>query len=274
MMDSMASAGDDSTALRLTGRDALSLLHRISTNALLDLRPGEARGTLFCDSRGRLLHRAVVHLDGDQAVWLLRADAPGASLAAFLDRHVFRDDVRIEDHSRELLVWRAAPGDATAPGIPGAVSFESETLVVGAGPATPASELERIGAGRPAHGHEIVEEFNPFEVGLGNEVHLDKGCYTGQEALQRLTTYRSVRRALTRVSGRGSAPLVPQEVSGPEPRIGRLTSAVSAPGSSPSWVGLAVVRLDALDSGAPLSVAGESLVGAAERIPLPRPIGR
>jgi len=273
MTDSIPPESDTSTALRLTGRDALPLLHRISTNALLDLRPGEARGTLFCDFRGRLLHRAVVTVDGDQAVWLLRDDAPGATLAAFLDRHVFRDDVRIEDRSRALRVGRAAPGDARSPGIPGTVSLEGETLVVGAGPAIRTSELERIRAGRPAHGHEIAEEFNPFEVGLGNEVHLDKGCYTGQEALQRLTTYRSVRRALTRVTGRGAAPLVLQDVSGAESTVGRLTSAAALPDAAPSWIGLAVVRLEALDSGTALAVAGESL-GATERIPLPRPVGR
>src|SRR5262245_36912136 len=273
MMDSTAPQSDASTALRLTGRDALALLHRISTNALLDLRPGAARGTLFCDFRGRLLHRAVVAVDGDQAVWLLRDDAPGATLAAFLDRHVFRDDVRIEDRSRELPVWHGAPGDARAPGIPGTISLEGGTLVVGAGRAIPTSEPERIRAGRPAHGHEISEEFNPFEVGLGNEVHLDKGCYTGQEALQRLTTYRSVRRALTRVTGRGATPLVPQDVSGAESTVGRLTSVAALPDATPSWIGLAVVRLEALDSCTPLAVAGESL-GATERIPLPRPVGR
>jgi folate-binding protein YgfZ len=274
MTDPTLAGGGGSTALRLTGRDALGLLHRISTNALLDLRPGEARGTLFCDFRGRLLHRAVVHLTADQAVWVLRDDAPGVTLAAFLDRHVFRDDVHIEDRSLDLLVWRVDPAEASSPGIPGAVSLEGETLRVGSGPAIRPSELERIRAGRSAHGHEITEEFNPFEAGLGNEVHLDKGCYTGQEALQRLTTYRSVRRALTRVAGRGAAPAVPQNVDGPDSAVGRLTSAADAPGASPSWVGLAVLRLEALDAAAPLFVAGDPLVGPVERIASPRPVGR
>ena len=49
-----------STALRLTGGDVLAVLHRVTTQKLVDLAPGEARTTLFCDSRGRLLHRATV----------------------------------------------------------------------------------------------------------------------------------------------------------------------------------------------------------------------
>src|SRR5690348_6678443 len=93
-----------STALRLEGRDTLALLHRTTSNALAELAPGTARATLFCDFRGRLLHRAVVALTRDGAVWLLREDAPGAPLAAAIERTVFRDDVRIEDRSDELPV--------------------------------------------------------------------------------------------------------------------------------------------------------------------------
>src|SRR5256885_9600045 len=103
-----------STALRLEGRDALPLLHRISTQALLDLRPGHARSTLFCDFRGRLLHRAVVAVTSDGAVWLLRPDAAGAELAAFIDRHLFRDEIAIADRSLGLEGIQAddSPGDA------------------------------------------------------------------------------------------------------------------------------------------------------------------
>ena len=84
-------------ALRLDGADALALLHRLSTAFLADLAPGEGRATLFCDFRGRLLHRAWVARDPGGAIWLLRPDAKAAELAAFIDRHVFREQVRIEE---------------------------------------------------------------------------------------------------------------------------------------------------------------------------------
>src|SRR5437762_11969801 len=93
------------TALRLTGRDTLPLLHRVTTNALEDLQPGEARATLWCDFRGRLQFRAIVAVASDGAVWLLRADAPGAELAAAIDKIVFRDDVRSEER-RVGKEWR------------------------------------------------------------------------------------------------------------------------------------------------------------------------
>src|SRR5881394_2906858 len=116
----------DATTLRLTGRDALSLLHRISTQALLDLPSGEERATLFCDFRGRLLHRAVVSVDEDGAIGL-RSETPAAELAAFVDRHIFRDDVAIEDRSDP------APAEPSA-----------------------AAERERIRAGAARRGHEIA----------------------------------------------------------------------------------------------------------------------
>src|SRR5262249_50736264 len=103
-----------------------------------------------------------------------------------------------------------------------------------------AAERERIQAGAARRGHEIAEAFNPYEVGLAADVHLDKGCYTGQEALQRLITYGSVRRELTRVSGAGAAPAVPADVVRGGETVGVLTS--SAPGETGGWVGLAVIR--------------------------------
>lgn len=188
-----------SCALRLTGRDVLPLLHRTTSNALADLRPGEARATLFCDFRGRLLHRAVVAHTRDGAVWLLRADAPGDTLAAAVDRMVFRDDVAIADRSQDCRVTLVADPERAsgvledAHGVPTRVATGDGTaLVIGEAAALP--ESARIALLHPRHGHEIAEAWNPFEVGLGHEVHLAKGCFTGQEALQRLITYTSVRR--------------------------------------------------------------------------------
>ena len=229
------------TTLRLTGRDALPLLHRISTQALLGLKPGESRATLFCDFRGRLLHRAAVSVVEDGSVWL-RSETPAGELAAFLDRHVFRDEVAIEDRSD------SAPAEPSH-----------------------ADERARIGAGVARHGHEITEAFQPYEVGLAADVHLDKGCYTGQEALQRLITYDSVRRELTRVSAAGPVPTVPADVTRAGEKVGVLTSA--APSEAPDrWIGLAVIRKELVsESASDLEAAGAVL--ALEPLPPACPVG-
>jgi folate-binding protein YgfZ len=267
-----------STALRLTGADTLALLHRIGTNAVADLAPGSARATLFCDFRGRLLHRALVGVAADRAVWLLRDDAPGAELATFLDRHIFRDDVRIEDRSPQLPV-RWAPGNATVAadslaerdGVPVALRVGDETLVAGDEPAVVADTLSRIRAARPAHGHEIAEAFTPYEVGLSHEVHLDKGCFTGQEALMRLITYKSVKRRLVRVGGAGASPGAPVGLTADGALAGMLTSAAADGGR---WLGLAVVRNELCDPPRSLAVAGGGVTDLLEPLAVMRPLGR
>lgn len=256
------------TALKLTGADALPLLHRLSTNSLTDLPIGEWRHTLFCEFRGRLLHRALVAHTEERVVWLLRDDADGSELAAFVERFVFREDVRIEDLSGASL-----PEFGLAQPLP-------QTL----------DEHGRIMAGRPRHGHEIAEAFTAYEVGLALEVHLAKGCYTGQEALQRLVTYDSARRRLVRVTGTGSAPEVPADVrtvSDTGIAAGIVTSAIAAGaagadgadgGTSNGWVGLAALRRACLETGTAAETAFELVDGRAITVAhvfeLTRPQGR
>ena len=256
----------------------LSLLHRIGTQAVADLAPGQPHVTLFCHFRGRLLHRALIGVAADQTVWLLGDDAPGSSLAAFLDRHIFRDDVRIEDRSESLPVrWapddrRFAPGTfSERAGTPLGLSLASgETLVADHAPG-PDHELDRIRLGRPRHGHEIAEAFNPFEVGLAHEVHLDKGCFTGQETLMRLITYKSVKRRLARVSGSGSTPAVPLDLTAAGAPAGVLTSAAA---DGERWIGLAVVRNEVCDPPRALELAGGGTTDVIVPFPPTRPLGR
>ena len=254
------------TVLLVQGADTRALLHRISSRELEDLPAGEARATVFCDYRGRMLHAAHA-LGTPQGVLLVRDDAPGTDLLAWVDRHVFREDCRVADLTPRWGLrhawgpraagWRESQGLA----VEGARGAAPDAWILGAGPtllwavgeaaalestlgaAGPSGvpeERARIEAGWPGHGREVCAEFNPYEVGLAHRVHLAKGCYTGQEALQRLVSYSSVRRRLVRVSGAGPPPApLPLELWWGEERGGRLTSA--APTEDRGWIGLAVV---------------------------------
>lgn len=276
------------TVLRLTGRDVLGVLHRISSQHLEDFAPGTARTTLFCDFRGRLLHRAAVAHTADGAVWLVRDDAPGAALAAHVGHHVFREDVRIEDRSADMTVWaewtddddRIEARDGVPVAVPEGRGFRLRLATAGAHapPDAGLRERERITRGRPRHGHEIHEDFNPYEVGCADEVHLSKGCYTGQEALQRLVTYESVRRLPVLVRGRGAPPAAPRNLVAPGGPAGRLTSAAPADVAD-EWIGIAIVRRDVLATATggtvpPFDLEGGPAVDAYSPFPERRPLGR
>jgi len=266
-----------STALRLTGRDTLPLLHRVTSNALEDLQPGEARATLWCDFRGRLQLRAIVAVANDGAVWLLRADAPGAELAAAVDKSIFRDEVKVEDVSAPypFVLARGTTGEAgvldEANGVPASVSTGDGTRLARAGTAEPLAESARIVLLHPRHGHEIGDALNPFEVGLAHEVHLAKGCFTGQEALQRLITYQSVRRRPARVQLSGAAPSLPCDVlakgDAPDDRAGVLTS-------FDAGEGFAILRRGPLESGADFALADGRVVEVIAAPEPARPLGR
>ena len=108
-----------------------------------------------------------------------------------------------------------------------AILERSPGLLV-AGPAC--LEALRIEAGLPLAGHEITEEYNPWEARLQDAISLNKGCYVGQEVIARLNTYKKVSRCLVRLelSDDPPAPGARLEAGG-EP-TGTLTSAVAVPG--------------------------------------------
>ena len=278
-----------SGVVRVAGRDALSLFHNISTQQMLDLSPGEARLALFCDFRGRLAHRVVAARVADGSVWLVREDQPGDALAAHLDRSVFREDVSIQDLSASFRVTPRFVADDAPAGVTEADDHPVRIHALGtpeydvvphAEPDQPARfdfdgwERERIGLGWARHDHEVTSEFHPFEVNLGHGVHLDKGCFTGQETLMRLVTYHSIRRRLVRLEGDGAAPAPGAIHDDQGVGIGSLTS-VRSDGNT--WTALAVMRREACEGVGTLEIDTESPARIAEvfawRSPAGRPLG-
>lgn len=265
------------TTLRLTGRDVLPLLHRTATQALVELMPGGARGSMLCDFKGRVQHRFVLAVAPDGAVWALRPDAPGAELAAAIDRMVFRDHVQIEDRTSALRVTLVdgTRGEVSATfdasGTPLRVSTGDGTALVltpaDAAPPAALTESERIAMLHPRHGHELVDAFNPFELGLAHEVHLAKGCFTGQEALQRLITYESVRRRPAHVRLSGAPDKLPCEVIANGAPAGILTSVAALDG-------IAIISRDALANSLALTLANGVTLQVLEAPELARPQGR
>jgi folate-binding protein YgfZ len=84
-------------------------------------------------------------------------------------------------------------------------------------------EQLRIEQGRPAPDHELTDDYNPLEAGLGHTISFDKGCYIGQETIARLNTYQGVKQHLWGI--RLSAPAQPGSViTVGDEKVGKLTS--------------------------------------------------
>jgi tRNA-modifying protein YgfZ len=87
--------------LQIRGRDALDLLHRLTTNHLKALRPGEGAAAVFTTAKGRILDLVTVHVLEDGLLCLTGAGRAG-SIRDWIERYTFREDVTVEDRTAAL----------------------------------------------------------------------------------------------------------------------------------------------------------------------------
>lgn len=85
------------------GPDRLSLLHSLSSQAMLGLAPGEARELLVLDPHGHVEHAAAAVDDGT-GTWLVTEAASSPGLAAFLTSMTFMLRVEVEDATARWAV--------------------------------------------------------------------------------------------------------------------------------------------------------------------------
>jgi folate-binding protein YgfZ len=193
--------------VRVTGPDRLSWLHSLLSQSLSDLRPGESREALLLSPHGHVEQHMVVTEDG-QATWIDLEPAQAPGFVDYLESMRFMLRVEVADVTdgiavltvfgtgdgsvvafsdvvvdrmlgwgRDLLVARGAVADLVAGFEEGGVTL------VGHG----AFEAARVAARRPRFGFETDHRTIPHEVGwIGAAVHLDKGCYRGQETVARV----------------------------------------------------------------------------------------
>ena len=97
--DAVLADRSDLGRLLIEGADALDLLHRLTTNDLLSLQPGEGTATAFVTAKGRLIDLVTFHRLEDRLLCLTSPGRSGA-VAQHIDRFTFREAVRVADASR------------------------------------------------------------------------------------------------------------------------------------------------------------------------------
>jgi folate-binding protein YgfZ len=99
----------------------------------------------------------------------------------------------------------------------------------------------RLRAGDPAVPGELGPTTIPLEAGMEDAVHENKGCYPGQEVIERIRSMGQVPRQLAIVQGGGNPPPLPAKITVESQEVGTLTSAEKNPLAT-GWIGLAFVR--------------------------------
>ena len=200
--------------VRVEGPDRLTWLHSLTTQQLEGLAPGEPVITLVLSPQGHVEH-ALYGVDDGTAFTAHVEPGRAADLVAWLDRMRFLMRVEVTDVTSELAVaWRPAAG-----GRHDLVPRDQlRAYAAAAGPAcgTWAYEALRIARGEPRLGHDTDHRTIPNEVGwVGpgphSAVHLDKGCYRGQETVARVHTLGRPPRRLTLLHLDGSENRLPAQ---------------------------------------------------------------
>jgi tRNA-modifying protein YgfZ len=152
----------------VTGADARRYLQSQLAQDVDALAVGESRWTLVLAPAGRVEALARIHRTGENTYELDTDPGFGEALAARLTRFKIRVDADIVSSARDI--------DPT-----GLVGWWDR-------PTTDDGEPARVAAGWPAMGTEIVPgETIPAETGLAAvAVSFTKGCYPGQELVERM----------------------------------------------------------------------------------------
>lgn len=205
--------------ISVAGPDRLTWLHSLTTQHLEALTPGLWQDVLILNPQGHIEHQFYM-VDDAQTSWLVVDPGRTEALVAHLTKMKFRMNVEIQDASKEFAVLRA-PGITDVRGGPYALiprseleemkkTFASAATQVG----TWALDAQRVAAMRPRLGFETDHKSIPNELGLLNKaVHMNKGCYRGQETVAKIANLGKPPRRLVLLHLDGSVVSIPAKGS-------------------------------------------------------------
>ncbi|MFT3854999.1 MAG: hypothetical protein QM733_20030 [Ilumatobacteraceae bacterium] len=232
MTDGMFWFSPDRDVVRVHGPDAVTYLHSQLSQDVAALAVGASAWSFVLQPTGKVDVLLRVWRTADDELVLDTDRGFGEVLVARLNRFKIRVNAEIEPLDWRCIAVRG--GDAGAVG-GGIVGWGGGVDLLGAGVAPPAGaaagsvtdhEDARISAGWPAMGAEIVPgQTIPAETGVVAEaVSFTKGCYPGQELVERMDSRGSSAPFHLVVLDRAAGDVVGGEVVHDGTAIGTITS--------------------------------------------------
>ena len=201
--------------ISITGADRLTRLHALTTQHLEKLTPGQWIDALILDPNGRIEDQ--LYLVDDGTTTFIHTEAQRVEpLLAYLEKMKFMLRVEVKDERGNYSLLRA-PGLPDQFGGPFAIvpqnevadviaAFKQSNMQIG----TWALEAERVAAGRPRLLMDIDYKTIPNEIGVLNKaVHMNKGCYRGQETVAKVFNLGAPPRRLVLLNLDGSVVTMP-----------------------------------------------------------------
>ncbi len=203
------------SVIAISGEDRLKWLHDLTTQYLVDFGAGTWTSAMVLDPQGHVEYQFNVVDDGTTS-YLVMDPQFVEGLSTYLNKMRFMLRVEVLDATEDFAVMRA-PGVANEIGGPFALvpraeleemksAFNSTAMQVG----TWALDAECVAAGRPRHGIDTDFKTIPNELGvLNGAVHMNKGCYRGQETVAKIYNLGKPPRRLVMLHLDGHAVVMP-----------------------------------------------------------------
>ena len=280
--------------IRVSGEDRARLLHAMTTNHVQQMKPGDGVYVFFLNAQGRILADAYVLCFEDHFL-LDTAPESRQALHDHLDHYIIADDVTLEDvteqtfsfglegpkatdiaarcgmqgpHHRfahvlsgEFMLAAISSTGAYGVRIYGPSRHKEEAIAtIEAAGAIAASEQDaetvRIENFVPRFGCDITEHTLPQETQQMHALHFQKGCYLGQEIVERIRSRGHVNRLLMgfRIESVTALPPPGTKLMLEGQAAGEVTSSAA---TADAVFGLAYVRTQWAKSGAMAEIEGQ-----------------
>lgn len=247
---------------KVTGKDARRYLNNRLSNDLRSVGAGATLTAAALTPQGRVEGFFTVYVQADDLFYLVCDGGERQPLFASLGRYIVADRVSIVDCSSEALFAhitgngeRGLPGDVVCLSAPrNRLGVEGEDVLIlssaldvirGAleqklGPSltTSAYDIARFEHGFVQYPTEVNDTLILTEAGLRESVSFSKGCYVGQEVIERSDAIGKLPRRVERLVLDGVTTPPPQAVviAGDAKAIGKVLSSIPCPERGKTYV--------------------------------------